>query len=221
MKKKSARTKQSHRGVLEKELKYNLTRTGYLRLLKKFERRASKRLRLATHYFEHPKLLLRARGIGFRVRIADGTSAFLTLKHPPRRRQEGLAAYRIRHEYEEEIPLQDARALISGRKHLLDLKSMPIDILREIVPHSSFDRLAIIGAMFMTRTKVRLDKSTLLEIDRYRIFGKNFYELEIETNKPKTTDARVRVVLAELKIPYEPSRQSKLARFLEEWRNQS
>lgn len=218
MKKKPAHPKRANRGILEKELKYNLTRTGYLRLLKKFGTRNAKRHRLATHYFEHPKLLLRARGIGFRVRIANGTDAFLTLKHPPRRRKKGLAAYRIRHEYEETIPLRDARALVSGRKRLPDLESMPIDILREIIPASSFDKLTVIGAMFMTRTKVRLDKGTLLEIDRYRIFGRNFYELEIETNKPKATDARVRTILAELKIPYEPSRQSKLARFLEEWR---
>ena len=53
----------------------------------------------------------------------------------------------------------------------------------------------------MTRTKVRLDRGTLLEIDRYRIFGKDFYELEIETDKPEKTDNRVRSLLAGLRIP--------------------
>ena len=104
--------------------------------------------------------MLHSRGIGFRVRIADGTSAFLTLKHPPQRKEKGLAAYRIRHEYEEEIPLRDARALIAGRKSLVDLKSMPIEILKENIPSAWLNKLEVLGAMYMTRTKVRLDRGT-------------------------------------------------------------
>ena len=72
--------------------------------------------------------------------------------------------------------------------------------------------------METVRTIVKAPKKLELELDRFKMFDKKFYELEVETSKPREADKLVRVMFEKYGIPYLPITKSKLGRFIENWK---
>jgi len=207
-------------GNLEKELKYYLDRKSYQRLLRACGKNILKQHQLVTYYFDDKKLSLRKRRFGFRLRTSGGKAATLTLKYPDKRAGKGPVGFKVRREFEERIPLATARCLLKGTIPIYDVEAMPVRILRRHFSKVYLDKIRLLGAMKTRRTLATLNSHFKIEIDRYDIFGKRFYELELETNKPHEAAGEVKQWLKEHDIPFVPMLQSKLSRFLDEYQKQ-
>ena len=209
---------QSKQGLLEKELKYQLNKSDYLKLLIVCERHVQKTVEYINYYFDDPKLRLRKRRFGLRVRIINGKRAVMTLKRPAQVKNKGIPSLKIRHEYEEEIPYKVAKALLRGRKRLSQVDVLPIQILRDLFSDSYLDKISPLGAVKTTRTIAKIPKRLEIEIDKCRVFEQRFYELEVETMSPRAADKIIRSLFEKHGIPYQPITKSKLGRFLDEWK---
>jgi len=206
-------------GKLEKELKYYLDRKSYERLLRVCGKDILKQDKLVTYYFDDKKLSLRKRRFGFRLRTKDGKAATLTLKYPDKRASKGPVGFKVRREFEERIPLAKARQVLEGVLPVYEIKAMPVRMLRRHFTLAYLERIKLLGAM-KTRRTLAMHGDFKVEIDRYDIFGKRFYELELETNRPHEAADSVRAWLKENDIPFVPLLQSKLSRFLDEYQKQ-
>jgi uncharacterized protein YjbK len=201
---------------LEKELKYRLTREEHARLLRSLRRRGIARAHSLTTYLDTPDQRLRRLGIGLRVREADSRKAFLTLKRRAQAIRGAPRAYRVREEYECSLPPALARDLARGKTALSGVKLEPVRVLRRLVPDAVVARIAPMGTMKMSRVKAALAPGFVAELDRFSVFGRKFYELEMETEDAATADRLIREQLKRLRIPYRPASLSKLGRFLAE-----
>lgn len=202
---------------LEKELKYHLDKESYARLIRVCRASVVKRDRYVNYYFDDPKLGLRRRRFGFRLRTIHGKKPKLTLKFPAKTPARLPRGFKVRHEYEEEIPVAKARALLGGKVTVLDLTASPIRQLKRYFSDDYLASLVILGSMKTHRTLATLPGKFSIEIDRCEMFGKFFYELELETDRPKAADRAVRELLKANGIAYRPVAESKLARFMKEW----
>ena len=201
---------------IEIELKYRLDRWGHEKLRRAFSGRW-KRLRTVSYYFDTPKLYLKKNRIGLRIRIIDGRRAMLTAKFPMAPTNGGPRALKIRREYEVPIPLSRAKSLIRGTRHFLAETSLPIVKLKSQIPIQEMALLTTLGRMNMSRAKASVE-GLPLELDRWQVFGRNYYELEVETRNADRAHREVQDLLKSLGIPCRPEGTSKLARFLKEWR---
>jgi uncharacterized protein YjbK len=129
-----------------------------------------------------------------------------------------MKSLKVRHEFEEAIRMQSAKAIIKGKKKVIELKAQPIKVLKKAFPRNHLDLVYPLGAVETVRTIAKLPKSIEIELDTFKMFGKRFYELEVETEKPKSADKAVRNLFRENKIPYHPITKSKLGRFLDLWK---
>ncbi|MGE3759362.1 MAG: CYTH domain-containing protein [Pseudobdellovibrionaceae bacterium] len=207
------------KGMIEKELKYALTKRDYQRLM----RACRKKVRLQSEhlncYFDDPKLKLRKKKYGLRVRIVDDKKAFVTLKHPARAGKKAVRSLKVRKEYEVPVNYKTAKAIIKGKKPLMDLRNMPVRVLRSAFSKNALQRIQPLGTIRTLRTVVVANGGSLeLEIDKFKLFGHSYYELEVETFRPKRADQIVRWLFKENNIPYHPITKSKLGRFIEEWK---
>jgi hypothetical protein len=66
--------------LVEKELKYELTKAHYLKLIKVLKPR--KNQSLVNYYFDDTDLQLRRKKFALRIRIVSGGKAYFTLKYP-------------------------------------------------------------------------------------------------------------------------------------------
>lgn len=203
--------------ALEKELKYFLDRKGYTKLMRICRTQIRKRDRLTNYYFDDEKLGLRKRRYGFRLRTNGGKDAKLTLKYPKQGAGRGPAGFKVRHEFEEKISLPTAQKLLKGRISLSQIDASPVRILRRHFSEDYLDRVKLLGSLKTTRTIAKLAGKFEMEIDRCEMFGKKFYELELETTAPVAGDKAVRALLEKHDIPCVPVAESKLSRFLDEW----
>lgn len=210
------------KGNIEKELKYALTKREYQKLLKACRRRVQRQDHHLNCYFDDSKLRLRKQRYGLRVRIVNGKHAYITLKHPARPGKKTVRSLKVRKEYEEPIPYKTAKSVIKGKKRVADLRSIPIRILKHHISREAVQRVRPLGTIRTVRTLVRTNGGSIeLEIDKFKLFGHTFYELEVETFRPKRADLVVRALFRQNRITYHPITKSKLGRFLEEWkRNQ-
>lgn len=204
--------------TFERELKYELNKQDYTRLLQLFKPISLPPQKLVSYYFDAPNLPLRHRKFGLRVRIIDGKRAFLTLKHPATHRSHGAPkGFKIRREEQVCIPLTVARALIRKRRKITKLGLSPVRSLRRVFPNGDLDKVSPLGSMKMERTLVPLNIGLQLEIDHFRVYRKHFYELEIETDRPMRTQKVLRSFLRPHHIPLKPLNRSKLECFLKAW----
>lgn len=203
---------------LEKELKYFLTKQDYQKLLSACKKHVGKTVRQTNFYFDDPALKLRKKRIGFRIRLVDQKRAVVTLKHPAKGFVPKVPSLKVRHEYEEEIPLKLAKAVLKGKKHILDVDAAPVEILKTFFSKGYLKRLKPLGSVDTIRTFVRPKRSLELELDRFKMFKQKFYELEVETTNPRLADKEVRALLQKCGIPYLPTTKSKLGRFIDEWK---
>lgn len=203
---------------LEKELKYLLTKQGYAKLISVTRRHVREKIKHTNYYFDDPRLRLRKKKFGLRIRIQNGNKAFITLKEPAAFPTGKVPSLKVRHEWETEIPLKTAKAILAGKKQMADLKIKPIQILKRRFNNASLDKIAVLGSVKTLRTVVVCRNRVELEIDKFKMFNKKFYELEVETEKPAFADRTVRLLLRRHRIPYHPITKSKLGRFIEMWK---
>jgi len=170
-----------------------------------------------NYYFDCKRLKLRKRKFGLRIRLVNKRKAVLTLKFPAKGHHSSMKSLKVRHEFEEPIRMQSAQAIILGKKKVIELKAQPIKVLKKAFPRNHLELIYPLGAVKTVRTIAKLPK-VKIELDSFQMFGKKFYELEVETEKPKSADKAIRNLLRENKIPYHPITKSKLRRFLEMWK---
>lgn len=211
----------SDQAPLEKELKYSLSKEDYDTLIKATRKRVVKTVKQSNVYFDDSALRLRKKKIGLRVRLEDGGLATLTLKEPAKSSSKRLPKLKIRHEWESRLNLDLAKDLIKGKTAICSLHHKPILILRSHFNSKTLEGILPLGTVKTTRTLVRADKRVLLEIDKFKMFNKKFYELEVETHQPVLADQVVRNLLKKHGIAYLPITKSKLGRFLEFWKKEN
>lgn len=203
---------------LEKELKYLLTKKDYDTLVRACRKKVVGLVTQTNFYFDDSSLSLRSKRVGLRVRIENNKHCTLTVKEPSNLRSKKVPKLKIRKEWESRLSLQAAKKLISGKVPIHSLKSKPIQILKTHLSWEQLIHISPLGSLKTTRTFVLADKSTLLEIDKFKMFKKKFYELEVETNHPSHTDKVVRTLFKKHGISYRPITKSKLGRFLDLWK---
>lgn len=191
----------------EIELKYALTEAEYRRLRRRFPQAPT--LRFTNYFFDTPKGTLRQHGIGCRIRWIPGRAAILTVKHGGGSR--GGLHRRI--EVEVSVPPKKAKALLSKKGKLASLApTEPVRALLKLVGESTVEKLILLGGLQTARTKIRFQGLTG-ELDRCRVAGSYFHELEVESDRPRTADRKSRQWLETFKIPARPETQTKLGRF--------
>ncbi len=205
--------------AIERELKYHLEKWAYVRLLKTCRKQVIERARLVTYFFDSPDLILRESKYGFRIRIKDNKEATITLKYPVKSNAPQVTGYKTRREIEQRIPIQKAMKVIKGQMKISELIARPVAILCRRITKAAVNTLEPLGSMTTHRTlaKVAISNDTL-ELDRCLLFGKQFYELEVETKSPVKTHDSIKDWLEAQEIPVVPSMQSKLSRFIKAWK---
>jgi len=203
------------RAPLEKELKYFLTKKDYDTLLKASRKNIKKSVKQTNFYFDDKDLNLRKRRIGLRVRFENNSRCTLTLKEPSNQRSSKLPKLKIRREWEVDLPLLLGKRLVKGQTSISSLSAKPIQILKKYFSQSELEAIHPLGSVKTVRTFVLGDKKTLLEIDKFKMFQRKFYELEVETDRPLAADQVVRALLKNHGIAYRPITKSKLGRFVE------
>lgn len=201
----------------ESELKYGLSCDEYQVLVRAYR---GLELRIEQHtnyYFDDVHLNLRKRRIGLRIRLT-GTRAVVTLKYPKMGESEVLRALKVRQEYESVISKKTASEIIKGKKDILSLRVLPIKRLSRVYPLRQLCRLQALGSIETRRILLPLNKNFVMELDRSRMFGQYFYELEVETPRPEKADKAIHNLFWKFDVHYQPRRRSKLARFIDEWR---
>ncbi len=205
---------------LESELKYELTPSGYRRLLALARPYIQKRKRFTNFYFDDASLSLKDRGVGVRLRLDGGSSAILTVKTPPPQRSRGPRALFVRQEFESTIALSRCKPHLVGHRAITSLDSPPLRKLKRLFPEVSELDIKRLGTMKMQRAAAAFPEGFTIEIDRYEVFGKTFHEVELETEDAKRADRWIRSLLRKNKITFRPTRISKLARFLMAWKKE-
>ena len=203
---------------LEKELKYFLDKEGYSALIRATRSKVVGTVRQTNIYFDDSTLRLRKQKIGLRIRIQDGNKATLTLKEPSGIRSKKVPKLKVRHEWESPIPLKTARNLIKRKTAIHALSHTPIKMLKKRFSKEELKRIGPLGSVKTIRTFALAQKGVLLEIDKFKMFNKKFYELEVETQSPEIADKVIKGLLKDLHIPYRPITKSKLGRFLDLWK---
>jgi uncharacterized protein YjbK len=197
---------------LEKELKYALSAKAYARLIATMAGSRSKTVSQHNVYFDDARKSLRRKRFGLRVRLIDGKTAKMALKFPAGPQASRTAGYKVRHEIESAVSARVARALVAGRAQIATVNTAPVRYLRTVFSPQVLRDLIPFADLRTERTMVPFRSGLKLEIDRCVAFGKVFYELEIETETPVTTDRAIRKQLEKLEIRCRPLRRSKLAR---------
>lgn len=209
--------RKSSKPPLEKELKYHLDQKSYAKLVKACGKSILNKDQLVTYYFDNETLGLRRKRFGFRVRTDGGKDAKVTLKFPAKTPPGGPKGFKVRHEYEASIPLATAKEMIKGKIAIADVEASPVQELKRHFSPAFISQLSLLGSMKTMRTVAKLASRFKMEIDRCDYFGKRFYELELETDRPGPASEAVKDLLAKHEIPYKPLMNSKLSRFLDEW----
>ncbi|MBI1862076.1 MAG: CYTH domain-containing protein [Deltaproteobacteria bacterium] len=203
---------------VESELKYGLTREEYFRLFRAHRDQVLTAQEQVNFYFDDIHLNLRRLRIGLRIRFINAKRSVLTLKYPKTTEPTGLRALRVRAEYEAPLSTKTAKRIIAGKRDILSLKCLPIRRLARVYPIKRLCRLQALGSITTRRVVIPLNRKFQMELDQSKMFGKTFYELEVETHRPTKADKAVHNLFWKYDITYHPLRRSKLARFIEEWR---
>ena len=212
--------------MLEKELKYELSKENYLKLIRSLKKNPPQRskpelahtLKLTNYYFDDSDLRLRKRKFALRIRIVDKKLVYFTLKYPAKMPRRVPRALKVRVEHEVRIPMKVALNLLKKNKKITDVNAIPVRILQRNFSKDSLSNVHPLGRIETKRTVVPLTKTFELEIDHFQMFGNHFYEVEVETHQPKKIDKAIKELFETYDIPYLPLTRSKFGRFIEEWK---
>ncbi|MCB0404103.1 MAG: CYTH domain-containing protein [Bdellovibrionales bacterium] len=201
--------------ALEKELKYGLTESEYKTVLRSLRSHIKSREEQDNYYLDNPRLRLRSKKIGLRVRITNRRHATLTLKQSfSPTGKSGPRALKVRKEWEYALPLGAARAVLRDPQKVLRLNNRIPIILRQQIKRNHWEKLAVLGCLSNLRYTATPDPRFKVELDHYKLFSKNYYEIELESTRPKEADRWLRAWLHGKGIELHPRRTSKLRRFL-------
>ncbi len=196
---------------LEKEFKFRLTPASLLAL-----KRAGCLIKTeaqTNHYFDVlPALPFAKSGVGIRLRNQDGTF-FFTVKMPSLggRKIRGL---QIKREWEAKLTAAQASAVLKRERALTTFSNPPAVALLKHAKRLPLQQLQRIGQMKNIRLTVQFPNGLSLELDKFTIKNKVFYEAECETADPLNDRKKIKALWRSLKIPLQPETQSKLGRFL-------
>lgn len=204
---------------IEKELKYLLSAVEYKKLLRFFKRKVLRVERQTNYYFDSDSLDLRRKGIGLRLRKVNNHRAILSLKYPKKSKTQ-LAAYKERYEVETVLTYPRANSILKGKQAITKINALPVRTLKKMISNGTAADIHKLGRLQNRRTFIRLNGGLVMELDQYDLFGKRYYELELETERPKKADRLIRHYLKKNDIPARPCKKSKLARFIKAWKNQ-
>jgi uncharacterized protein YjbK len=200
---------------MERELRYQLSSDGYRRIVRAFRSEIVGTRHLKNYYFDDPKLSLRRKRVSLRIRTIEGSrKAVVTLKYPPpKKHRTGPRALKVRYEFETTIPFRKAKAILSRKERINSLNIRPIRVLKRLVGKNRLPYITSVGSLSTIRSLLPLPFIGLVEIDRCSVFGKRFYELEVETDSAIPTDHRLRAWLTYCDLHPIPAPMSKSARF--------
>ncbi|MCB0418708.1 MAG: CYTH domain-containing protein [Bdellovibrionaceae bacterium] len=201
--------------ALEKELKYGLTESEYKKVLRSLRSHIASREEQDNYYIDNPRLRLRSKKIGLRVRITNKRHATVTLKQSfvPTGKT-GPRALKVRKEWEYSLPLGAARAVLRDPQKVLRLNNHIPTILQQQLKKTHWEKLEVLGCLSNLRYTATPHPKFKVELDHYKLFSKNYYEIELESTRPKEADTWLRAWLHEKGIELHPRRTSKLRRFL-------
>jgi len=202
--------------AIERELKYRLTKTEYLRLKKALKQFPQKVQHQSNYFFDDPNFILDKNKIGLRLRKVNGQKAILSVKKSPTK-QSSIRGYSVKTEIDSLLSAAQVRALLKHPKTILQLRHAPIVFLKKTVPAAKLQGLRRLGCMKTKRMKIPY-KNFLIELDAVSMFTDRFYELEVETTKPKQVQKQLKALFEEINIQPRPGDKSKLNRFLRLYR---
>lgn len=205
------------KAAIEQELKYSLTPEEHEKLLHSLRKLKRIRKVQTNVYFDTTDLDLRKKRIALRVRFyRDAPAAILTFKRATSGRSSSMKGFKQREEQEITISLAKARKMVKGFS--LGLLAPQIkNLLKKEFSSETLSEVKPLGRVQNKRVLIHILPRLILEVDHYTVFGRHFYELEIETSRPKAVDQWVRKTFKKNKIKYKPEETSKLKRFLEIW----
>ena len=203
---------------IEYEFKYELTRNSYSELLKVLNAQDSvcRQQQLENYYFDTPKLNLHRERYRTRVRIIDGKTANLTVKHPVKVERKETRA-KVRGEVEASLPIDLAKSLVNGDILISEVLGLdPLDMLREAFKVKHIESLKCLGGISTLRTEATLQGDFKLEVDRSEIFSDIIYDAEVEVSSTddEWVDEQAQKFFYQHKIEFTPNKTSKASRFI-------
>lgn len=163
---------------LEVELKYELSRKEYQKLLSVVRDSIFRETDYRSYYFDTKKGALKKAGLNIRLRI-DDDRAVLTVKSQASVQIKDRLPVKARWELDKTLALERAEAIADGSVPFGSLRLDVIQKLREQFD-GDLDKVKILGSIPSHRTVARLDDGTEIEVDRFTIAGDELYEVEIE-----------------------------------------
>lgn len=207
--------------MIERELKFELTPQEYRRIQERLRHIGWRSLHFTNFYFDTPKLDLRLRRFGLRIRFAAGRDvAVVTLKFPAPMEAGSPASLKARHEFEKEIPVEKAKKIVAGSLSLLTAGGKIARILRDSFPAPVLQGLHCLGNMKMLRLHGEVSHQSI-ELDKFSVFGETYYEMETETNDPERAEVIALTLLECCDVQPKPLDASKLQRFILSWRKKN
>lgn len=194
---------------MEKELKYALSRRSYEKLALLCD--PSRGKTQANTYFDDAHFSLRRKKAGLRIRIENGKRAFFTLKASISRTEAGAKeGWHERQEWENPLALSAALGVVAGKRKLSSLRSPLLKTLNKNFPDIPLASLKRLGTLETWRMPLAVDRFSG-ELDCWKVHGRTFYELEIETSSRTQCEAAVKKLFKDLHIPFKPRSTTKLA----------
>ena len=208
--------------MIEKEIKFMLTKTDYEKLLTYLQEKGFKTtsINIENHYFDTDKLELLNTGVALRIRKLESVWIF-TYKCRIKgklyeQRRDGVL---INEEIEEVIDEEIAKKILNGEKDIWSLEFPFLERLKNELKSENknwWKDVASIGFMKVLRTKTTLVPYNIpWEIDKIEYGnGDMEYELESETDNLELAESLIYNIFSRIKIVPNPAKAPKIVRFL-------
>lgn len=206
---------------IENEIKLDLLTSFNLELLLDKFGNPRDKIRQFNYFFDTRDMSLNKSGWALRVRIEERESTPPIAEVTAKGRSNQIGSIASRPEYEEEIPLESANAIVAGSLDFTELGLKPLDVLREflgsdkLIPLLSFENYRWVFPYVFESDKsesyeleLALDKTSFGD-------GHIDYELELEGRDPEflvSVEETMRKLFEEIEAPFIPQRVSKFKR---------
>ena len=215
---------------IENEIKLDLLTSFNLELLlDKFGNPIDK-IRQFNYFFDTKDMRLNKSDWALRVRIEERDSAKSIARVTAKGKSTQIESIASRPEYEEEIPLESANAIVAGSLDFTELKLKPLEVLSEffgsdkLIPLLSFENYRWIFP-YVSESDKSESNELELALDKTS-FGDGHidYELELEGRDPEfliSVEKSMRNLFEKIEAPFIPQRISKFKRAMNRLKLQS
>ena len=209
---------------IENEIKLDLLTSFNLELLQNKFGSPKDKIRQFNYFFDTKDMALNKSGWALRVRIEERDSRPSLARVTAKGKSIQTDSIASRPEFEEEIPLESANAIVAGSLDFTELALKPLDILREffgsdkLIPLLSFENYRWVFPYFSEIDKsenheleLALDKTTFAD-------GHIDYELELEGGDAEflvSVEKSMRKIFEKIEAPFIPQRVSKFKRAMD------